>query len=478
MSVVVEKPSLLAKCQAFGRRLLADRQVILRSEGRVRYVSLNRFYQLGIATVLFAIGGWIGFATFGYLELKQALIDKTAEVARGQQAYRDLLSDIANTRQRFASITGALENNHQHLLELLDQNASLKGDVADLQAKLKAAEAKRPAGQALPAPDRADLERKVSELEDRIENILKGSASLNRELSVTDGRLTEIARAETKPETATTDVASGPSVSVTINRAPQRKSQAPQDVAPAREGDVAGRVNKIEARLAELRRSQDSLVNRISVKTTADIDRARQMLASVDLDLDNFLVRQDLKSKKSGQGGPFIAMANAGTGDAFQDSLAALSGQIEQWERIQDVLRHLPFTAPVQNSGLSSRFGRRHDPINNRIAVHRGLDLRGKWGGGDEISSAAAGVVRSAGWMGKYGRMIEIDHGNGVRTRYGHLRKIEVRRGQRIEQGEQIGVLGSSGRSTGPHPHFEVLVNGRYVDPEKFLLAGKNVFKS
>jgi murein DD-endopeptidase MepM/ murein hydrolase activator NlpD len=80
--------------------------------------------------------------------------------------------------------------------------------------------------------------------------------------------------------------------------------------------------------------------------------------------------------------------------------------------------------------------------------------------------------------MGKYGRVIEIDHGNGIRTRYGHLRKIEVKRGQRIEQGELIGILGSSGRSTGPHVHFEVMVSGRYVDPEKFLLAGKNVLKS
>jgi murein DD-endopeptidase MepM/ murein hydrolase activator NlpD len=490
MLVVVEKPRLLARCQGFGRRLLAERQLILRSEGRMRYISLNRFCQIGITVVLFAIGGWIGFATVGYLDLKQALIDKSAEVARGQQAYRDLLADIANTRQRFASITGALENNHQHLLELLDQNRTLKGDVADLQAKLKAAEAKRP-GQAIAPSDRADLERKVSQLEERLESVVKGSASLHRELSVTDSRLTGAAGGDRTVAARTkTDVMSGPSVSVTINRTTDQKSPEPTDpkapgskaegerqVAAARDGDVDGRVNKLEARLAELRRSQDNLVSRISVKTTGDIERAREMLASVDLDLDAFLARQERKSKKTAQGGPFIAVANAGTGDSFQDSLATLSGQIEQWERIQDVLRHLPFAAPVKNYGLSSRFGRRHDPINNRIAVHRGLDLRGKWGGGDEIASAAAGVVRSAGWMGKYGRMIEIDHGNGVRTRYGHLRKIEVKRGQRIEQGETIGVLGSSGRSTGPHVHFEVLVNGRYVDPERFLLAGKNVLK-
>jgi murein DD-endopeptidase MepM/ murein hydrolase activator NlpD len=472
MLVVVEKPRLLARCQAVGRWILADRQLILRSEGRVRYVSLGRFCQIGIAGVLFAVGGWIGFATVGYFDLTQALIEKDAEIVRGQQAYRDLLTDIANTRQRFATITGALENNHQHLLELLDQNRSLKGDVAALQARLKAAEAKRP-GQSIAPSDRADLERKVSELEEKVESIAKGSAALHNELAVTDSRLTRLAAVDPgSAERPQRDVSSGPSVSVTINK----KAKSERDGAP-RDGDVDGRVNKLEARLAELRRSQDSLVSRIAAKTSAEIERARETLASVDLDLDNFVARQERKSRRAGQGGPFIAMAQAGTGDAFQDSLADLSVQIEQWERIQDLLRHLPFFAPVQNYGVSSRFGRRHDPINNRVAVHRGLDLKGKWGGGDEIASAGAGVVRAAGWMGKYGRMIEIDHGNGIRTRYGHLRKIEVKRGQRVEQGDKIGVLGSSGRSTGPHVHFEVLVNGRYVDPEKFLLAGRNVLK-
>jgi murein DD-endopeptidase MepM/ murein hydrolase activator NlpD len=216
----------------------------------------------------------------------------------------------------------------------------------------------------------------------------------------------------------------------------------------------------------------------MSATTTGDIARASEIVASVELDLDRLLDRQERRSKRDGRGGPFIAVASAGTGDGFQDSLAALGEQIEHWERIQDALRHLPFAAPVQNYGVSSRFGRRRDPINNRVSVHRGIDLKGQWGGGDEIRSAGAGVIRAAGWMGKYGRVIEIDHGNGVRTRYGHLRKIEVKRGQRVDQGELIGILGSSGRSTGPHVHFEVVVNGRYVDPEKFLLAGKNVLKS
>jgi murein DD-endopeptidase MepM/ murein hydrolase activator NlpD len=443
----------------------------------VRYVSLSRLSQVVIAAFLFAVGGWIGFATVGYVDLAQALIEKDAEIVRGQQAYRDLLADIANTRQRFATITGALENNHQHLLDLLDQNRSLKGDVAALQARLKAAEAKRP-GQTIAPTDRADLERKVSELEDRVESIARGSAALHTELSVTDSRLTRMAGLDPAAIGARPDIASGPAVSVTINKkAKGERETAPSREGPARDIDVDGRVNKLEARLAELRRSQDSLVSRIAEKTTAEIERARETLASVDLDLDKFVARQERKSRRAGQGGPFIALAQAGTGDAFQDSLADLSTQIEQWERIQDLLRHLPFATPVQNYGLSSRFGRRHDPINNRVAVHRGLDLKGKWGGGDEIATAAAGVVRAAGWMGKYGRMIEIDHGNGIRTRYGHLRKIEVKRGQRVEQGEKIGVLGSSGRSTGPHVHFEVLVNGRYVDPEKFLLAGRNVLK-
>ena len=93
------------------------------------------------------------------------------------------------------------------------------------------------------------------------------------------------------------------------------------------------------------------------------------------------------------------------------------------------------------------------------------------------IYAPAPGTVRVAGWRAKYGRFIEIDHGSGVRTRYGHLHKILVKRGQQVAFRDKIGLLGNSGRSTGPHLHYETVFNGKAVDPMKFLKAGRYVFQ-
>ena len=119
---------------------------------------------------------------------------------------------------------------------------------------------------------------------------------------------------------------------------------------------------------------------------------------------------------------------------------------------------------------MTSGFGVRPDPFLGRPAMHSGLDFRSETG--DPVRATANGVVESAGWSGGYGNMIEIDHGNGFATRYGHLSKIEAKVGQQIRIGQIIGRVGSTGRSTGPHLHYETRIDGDAVDPQKFLRAG------
>ena len=102
--------------------------------------------------------------------------------------------------------------------------------------------------------------------------------------------------------------------------------------------------------------------------------------------------------------------------------------------------------------------------------MHTGLDFRSS--SGDPVRATASGKVESAGWSGGYGKMVEIDHGNGLSTRYGHLSEIDVKVGQPIKIGQTIGRVGSTGRSTGPHLHYETRIEGDAVDPQKFLRAG------
>lgn len=161
------------------------------------------------------------------------------------------------------------------------------------------------------------------------------------------------------------------------------------------------------------------------------------------------------------EGGPFVPVG------AMRD--AALDPA--RLARLEQLIARMPFAAPLVRYEVSSPFGVRRDPFDGEGEFHTGIDLETDLG--TAVHSTAPGAVDFAGVDGAYGRMIEIDHGNGVRTRYAHLSRILVRVGDRIVTHERIGLVGSTGRSTGPHLHYEVRIDGRPVNPAKFLAAGR-----
>ncbi len=126
-----------------------------------------------------------------------------------------------------------------------------------------------------------------------------------------------------------------------------------------------------------------------------------------------------------------------------------------------------PEGRPVQDGFISSYFGRRTDPFTGYIAVHKGLDFAGP--AGSAVSSVAAGLVTFAGERSGFGQMVEINHGNGLATRYCHNEKLLVKQGDMVSKGQEVALMGSTGHSTGPHLHFEVLKNGTQVDPLRFI---------
>lgn len=130
-----------------------------------------------------------------------------------------------------------------------------------------------------------------------------------------------------------------------------------------------------------------------------------------------------------------------------------------------------PTGRPVKRGWVSSYFGHRTDPFNGRIAHHDGIDIAGKRG--SDVISVAAGVVTWAGKRYGYGNLVEINHGNGYVTRYGHNEDVVVKVGDTVKKGDEIARMGSSGRSTGPHVHFEVIKNGRTVDPIRYVRASR-----
>ncbi len=171
-------------------------------------------------------------------------------------------------------------------------------------------------------------------------------------------------------------------------------------------------------------------------------------------------------------GGPFVPLKPPPAGaSAFDRQLYRINVARAQVDRFTHALVAVPVRKPVIGEvDMSSPFGMRMDPFLGRPAIHTGIDLRGEIG--EPVRATATGRVSIAGREGGYGNMVEINHGNGLATRYGHLSEIDVKVGQIVRIGEVIGRIGSTGRSTGPHLHYETRVNGEAVDPQKFLRAG------
>ncbi|WP_159585858.1 M23 family metallopeptidase [Chelativorans xinjiangense] len=169
-------------------------------------------------------------------------------------------------------------------------------------------------------------------------------------------------------------------------------------------------------------------------------------------------------------GGPLIApAANIG----FEEKVRELDEALQRLDELKRTARRVPIANPLPGAAVTSQFGLRRDPILRRPAHHSGVDFRAPRGAA--IRATGAGTVVSAGWNGGYGRMVEIDHGGGITTRYAHLSKILVEPGDKVDAGAAVGQAGSSGRSTGPHLHYEVRHNGTAVNPLKYISAGRRI---
>lgn len=177
---------------------------------------------------------------------------------------------------------------------------------------------------------------------------------------------------------------------------------------------------------------------------------------------------------RTAQGGPLEKLSTAADGslDARFERMAL---SLARMAALEEGLNGVPQYMPADMRMISSGFGYRRDPFNGHAAMHAGLDFRGPVG--SPIHAAADGRVSFVGMRNGYGKVVEISHGNGLLTRYAHMSAWKARVGQRVEAGEVIGAIGSTGRSTGPHLHFEVRINDRAVNPRPFLETAPHVLE-
>jgi len=256
------------------------------------------------------------------------------------------------------------------------------------------------------------------------------------------------------------------------DREARLESRAPLNVAtPVNQFAKAQGVDNVLARLqTSLDRVEGEQIAALNSTEESMESRMRRMRGVfTDLGLD--MAHMEAAAPKGGMGGPYVPVKLPADAGPFERQLYRINITRAQVDRLNRVLALVPYRKPVVGEvEFTSGFGIRSDPFLGRPAMHTGLDFRAAMG--DPVRATANGKVTSAGWAGGYGRMVEIDHGNGLSTRYGHLSEIGVKVGDVIKIGQVIGAVGSTGRSTGPHLHYETRIDGEAVDPQKFLRAG------
>jgi murein DD-endopeptidase MepM/ murein hydrolase activator NlpD len=250
-------------------------------------------------------------------------------------------------------------------------------------------------------------------------------------------------------------------------------SPQPQMPAPA----VTANAAPVEFRLGAVADSLDKIENTqmrdiatlgsVAHKTNAKL---RGALAETGLEADHLKPPPDAKAE-DGIGGPFIPVQPDAGKSPFDQAALELQDDLLGADQLKRLLPYLPLRQPVAGPlQVTSPFGTRIDPFFGRLALHPGVDLRQAYG--SAVYATAAGKVTIAAPSGGYGNLVEIDHGNRLATRYGHLSTILVTEGETVEAGQEVGKIGSTGRSTGPHLHYEVRIDGEPVDPMRFLKAG------
>lgn len=417
----------------FGRRKEPHTIIIARGD-QIRHFTVRPWIAafLGSALAAMAIGYLLATS---YLVLRDDLIGATtARQARMQQAYEDRISALRAQVDRITSRQlldqQLMETKVSELLERQTQLSQRHGRLGPLIERAESDVGTPPA--ATPAP--------VEKLDQHAD---------------ATGSIGQIAQ--------TYSVASlGVGDTRPFSLWSTRSDPLPSESSADRADKLFVSINQS---LKNIENDQLTRVTTLADNAYKSADAITQALAAAGLPVDS-----DFGKSDSDVGGPLIPLDSS---MIFDSKVKELDEALDTLDQLKKEARRLPLANPAPGHSVTSPFGVRTDPILGTAALHSGMDFRAPIGMPAKVT--APGVVTKAGWNGGYGRMVEVDHGNGFATRYGHLSEIDVTVGQKLNAGDVIGKTGSSGRSTGPHLHYEVRHNGEAIDPLRFLTVGKKV---
>ncbi|NWG72619.1 MAG: M23 family metallopeptidase [Parvularculaceae bacterium] len=425
-------------------RLFKERQIYHRSDGVVHFISMSTNTQIALAGVIGAFLLWVAYASVNVVFKEQIIVakDKTfrtmettylKQIQSQKAAYDDVNTLNVLTEKEFEMTLAEISSRHQTLQAMVERKAGIDARIDALADNLSRAG----------APN--------------------GAKPVNGNRVMID-----VAPIEPTPRQSRLSVLRREA----LDEARKKTSAAPPG-SPA-----AAALQKIESSASDLYIEQMYLLAQLEERAEDMIDTLKRVVESAGLEYADVMPAAKIANTTLAQGGPYIDASNVSDAStAFFRHANRVGLAVDELRTLESVIQSVPLSSPLTVARRqTSGYGVRRDPINGRLAPHFGLDFSAAWA--SPVTATAAGVVKLAGVKSGFGRMVEIDHGNGFITRYAHLHRITVRVGQKVQIHDKIGELGNSGRSTGPHVHYEVHFKGRPKNPRRFIEAGRYVFES
>ncbi len=434
----------------FNRRLeksFPEQRLFLRSEQGTRFVILTPTVQLVAWVVSAAFVAWAIIATAVLLMDSVSSGSVREQSQREQRLYEERLRTLADQRDaRAAEAVAAQERFNLALAQ-----------ISEMQSELLASE-----------EHRRELETGINVIQSTLRRTMNERDDARGSLEAM------LAEARGKDGLGQAPVmVSGEDMSQTVAvlTAALEATATERDAALAEAAEAKTATDDLiyEARLRDERNNQ--IFSQLEEAVTVSLEPLDKMFSAAGMSTDNILAQ--VRRGYSGQGGPLMPMILSTKGEEPSEDMERANQILNELDRMnmyRIAAEKLPFYMPVRpgtfryTSGFGTRWGR----------LHAGTDMAGPVG--TPIYATADGVVTHADWQSGYGRLIKVQHEFGLETRYAHLSRIRVKKGQRVSRGDLIGDMGNSGRSTGPHLHYEVRVGGKAVNPMTYIKAGRDVF--
>lgn len=424
-------------------RTFKERQIYHRSDGVVHFISMSSKTQIALAMIVGAALLWVAYASVNVVFKEQIIVAKDRDsrimettyskrLHDAQRAYDDVSELNQIIQQNFDETMADISGRHQLLQNMVERKAEIDKGLSALAAGL--AEAGGPSGQQPTNGNRVMID-------------------------VTPGEPTP---RQSRMSAARREAAEHL----------RRNSKATPN------GAASDAIRSMNEAAADLYTEQLLLMASLEEKANTQREHLTKVLASAGVPVEAIVIPAKISNTRLAQGGPFIDLNLEDEAAArFFSHANRTAAAVDELAAIHSALQSVPLSSPlIVGRRYTSGFGIRRDPINGKYSRHNGIDFAAPWA--SPVTATGAGVVKFAGTRSGWGRMVEINHGNGFVTRYAHLNRITVKTGQKIDLHHKVGELGSSGRSTGPHVHYELLFKGKPLNPRRFIEAGRYVFES